>query len=305
MKKAIWLILVVFVVIISILYLKEYNSAKSSKDSVTITTTIYPLYFITKSIVGDKINIKRLIKPGNEIHSFSPTPTDLVEVSHSDLLISLGAKIEPWVKKIADATHVKLFTLEDRLYTISSSHHHADHGDSSINPHIWLDFGNDIKIVELISAKLSQLYPQYKSTFVKNAIKLKDSFAKLNQAYSISLKECKKDTILVGHDAFGYQEKRYGFEAESIMGIFAHSRPDASKIAKMSDMIKSKGLKYIFMDPIESSKSAMQLATDMNLTPLPLYTVGNISLQDEKGAKDMLSLLRANLGNLKKGLECR
>ncbi|SFV49875.1 Zinc ABC transporter, periplasmic-binding protein ZnuA [hydrothermal vent metagenome] len=300
-------------VIVSILYIKDYNSSRSSEDSAIVTTTIYPLYFITKGIVGDKVVVKRLIKPGNEIHSFAPTPTDLIDVSHSDILITLGKKIEPWVEKMANATYVKLFALEDGLETIASSHlhhthHHGEHRDSdksSINPHVWLDFDNDIKMVDMISTELSRLYPKYKSIFTKNAIKLKENFGELKLAYENGLKECKKDTILVGHDAFGYQERRYHFEAESIMGIFAHSRPDAAKIAKLSDMIESRGLRYMFMDPIESSKSAMQLATDMNLTLLPLYTLGNISLQDEKSGKDMFALLKANLVNLKKGLECR
>jgi len=310
MKKAIWLILIVFMIIVSILYIKEYNSNKSSDDSAIVTTTIYPLYFITKSIVGDTITVKRLIKPGSEIHSFSPTPTDLVDISHSDILITLGTKIEPWVEKLANATYVKLLNLEDELDTITSHHlHHHDANTksdkSSIDPHVWLDFDNDIKMVDLISSKLSQLYPKYKSLFAKNANRLKESFRELELAYRQALKGCKKDTILVGHDAFGYQERRYHFKVESIMGIFAHSRPDASKIAKLSDMIKDRELKYIFMDPIESSKSATQLATDMNLTLLPLYTLGNISLQEEKSGSDMLRLLKTNLLNLKKGLECR
>ena len=313
MKKAIWLILIVFITIVAIIYIKDSNSnsKREHNDRAIVTTTIYPLYFITKTIVGDRVEVKRLIKPGNEIHSFSPTPADLVDISHSDILITLGEQIEPWVDKLADATDTKLLKLEDKLFTISShhSHHHHD-GDkhidkSSINPHLWLDFDNDIKIVDMISAKLSQIYPKDRDIFLKNATKLKRDFVDLKIAYTKGLENCKRDTILVGHDAFGYLEREYHFEAESIMGIFAHSRPDASKIADLTDMIKSKELRYIFVDPIESSKSVSQLATDMNLTIEPLYTVGNISLDDEKSGKDMLILLRDNLINFKKGLECR
>ncbi len=320
MKKAIWLILIVFMIIVSLLYLKEHNSNRLSEKRAIVTTTIYPLYFITKSIAGDEIVVKRLIKPGNEIHSFSPTPTDLVEISHSDILITLGVKIEPWVEKISDATYTKLLDLSAGLDTIEGSHHHhhdgnehhtgnheaSEHNDKrSIDPHVWLDFDNDIKMIDRVSTKLSQLYPKYKDRFVKRATRLKGSFGELKLLYSQGLKECKQDTILVGHDAFAYQERRYGFEVESIMGIFAHSRPDAAKIAELSDMIASKGLRYIFMDPIESSKSAIQLATDMKLTQLPLYTLGNISLRDEDSGIDMLKLLKINLSNLQKGLECR
>ena len=305
MKKAIWLIVIVTSLLLFVLFLQESADKRTEvqkhTQKHTIVTTIYPLYYLTKGIAGGEVEVYRLIKPGNEIHSFSPTPTEMVALDKSDLLITLGKDLEPWTQKLSAATNVKVLALEEGLSLIHTGEDHH----TGINPHVWLDFDNDIKMVEMIRDTLATLYPKYSVNFLKNASLLIEKFEKLKEVYSQGLKQCDKQILLVGHDAFGYMEKRYGFETESIMGVFAHSRPNAAKIVALSNLIKSEKLHYLFSDPVESSKSASQLAMDMNLTLEPLYTLGNISLVDEQKGEDMISLLYLDLVQFRKGLECQ
>ncbi len=84
MKKAIWLIVIVLFLLLLVLFLqksteKSAEVQKHQQDHI-IVTTIYPLYYFTKGIVGESIEVMRLIKPGNEIHSFAPTPADMVSL---------------------------------------------------------------------------------------------------------------------------------------------------------------------------------------------------------------------------------
>ena len=295
MKKAIFLILTLSIVTVAVILLQKSNSS-DKEESRGVIATIYPLYYITKEIVGDEVQVKRLIKAGSEIHSFSPTPKDMVELSNSDILITLGDRLEPWVGKLSNATDVEILPLADSLNLI----HHKEH----IDPHLWLDFKNDIAMVDIIEKRVSKLYPSSSEIFAKNAKSLKDKFQNIDSRYSDGLKECKQDTILVTHNAFGYMQRVYGFKSISIMGIFAHSRPNASKIAILSDEIKKKSIKVLFFDPMSSNKSASQLATDMKLTLLPLYPLGNISIDDEKRGDDMFKLLSKNLTSLQRRLEC-
>ncbi len=212
---------------------------------------------------------------------------------------------------MASATDVKTLSLEKGLNLLHTGKgHHGDHGEeghdhSGIDPHVWLDLDNDIKMIEMIRDKLVTLYPKHSMYFQENASLMKEAFTKLKKSYSQGLQRCDQEMLLVGHDAFGYMKKKYDFETESIMGVFAHSRPNAAKIAALTNMIKAKKLHYLFTDPIESSKSASQLANDMNLMLEPLYTLGNISLSDEQKGEDMMTLLYLNLIQLRKGLECQ
>lgn len=316
MKKALILIFIIIVLIISLVFSqRNTNESISKEQSNTVVTTIYPLYYITNAIAGSYIDVKRLIKPGSDLHSFSPTPEDMVTLMNSNLLITLGESMEPWINRIVTATNMNTLTVTDQLDIIclTAEHHHevGDHHahkpkshNKGLDPHVWLNFENASRITEVIRKKLSQLFPKYSSQFQANASALQLKFKKLHQLYKGSLKLCKKDTILVAHDAFAYMEKEYGLHTESIIGVFAHSRPNASKIVKLRNIIKEKNLTYLFYDPLIFNKSASQLAKDMNLTLLPLYTLGNISLDDEKRGEDMMTLINLNFAQLKKGLEC-
>jgi len=311
-KKAIWLIVIVFSLLLSFFLLpKIIDKPPKQINNHTVVATIYPLYFLTKEIVGGQIEVQRLIKPGNEIHAFSPTPVDMVTLDRSDLLITLGRDLEPWTQKLEKATGVKVLSLEGELSLVHgrAGHDHAkEHRDrdrhSGINPHVWLDFDNDIKMVEMIRDTLAVQYPESSLHFQKNASRLIKKLESIKKAYTEGLAHCSREMILVGHDAFGYMERRYGFETQSIMGIFAHSRPNAAKIAALSDEIQKKNLHYLFIDPMESSKSAIQLAEDMSLKLERLYALGNITLRDEQKGEDMITLLYFNLTQLQKGLEC-
>ncbi|MEA3418199.1 MAG: metal ABC transporter substrate-binding protein [Campylobacterota bacterium] len=319
MKKALLLIVIVLFVLFAVLVYQKSSDISPAKQEHTVVTTIYPIYFMTKEIAGEHVNVKRLIKPGSEIHSFSPTPANMVELDKADLLITLGKELEPWTGKLSAATHVEILSLGEGLDLVRNSEqspeHHAEHKSeegsghqqhrAGIDPHVWLDIDNNRKIVGMISRRLSVLYPEYSTQFEENALKMQAKSKTVQKAYEQGLKQCAKHTILVAHDAFGYMERAYGFEAESIMGVFANSRPDAAKIAELTKMIKEKKLRYLFFDPMVSSKSASQLAHDMNLTLEPLYTLGNISLENEKKDENFLMLLYFNLKQLRKGLECR
>ena len=303
MKKAI--LLIISILLITLLVISLQKSDKGNHKEVVITT-IYPLYYITKEIAKEHIEVRQLIKVGNQIHSFSPTPKDMVELDRGSLFITLGERLEPWSKKIAEATTVDVLSLDTTLDLIERSSHHDEHKhNSGIDPHVWLDFDNNINMAEAIKNRLTKIYPQYSKSFKKSTIELQERFRTLKREYEDGLKSCQKDTILVAHDAFGYMQRAYGFESQSIMGIFAHSKPNAKKIAKLTRIIDSRGISILFYDPLVSTKSATQLANDRDLELLPLYTLGNISLKNRDKKEDMISLLRHNLTQLQKALQCQ
>jgi zinc transport system substrate-binding protein len=282
----------------------QKSNQKVDNQKEMVVTTIYPLYYITNEIAKGSIVVKQLIKAGNQIHSFSPTPKDMVELDGGELFITLGEKLEPWSAKIAKATTVEVLSLDTTLDIINHEAHEHKH-NGGIDPHIWLDFDNDIEMSRVIGEKLIALYPQYSDEFKKNLIALQERFEALKILYRDGLSECKKDTILVAHDAFGYMQRRYGFESQSIMGIFANSKPNANKLAKLTKIIEQKGLTMLLVDPLVSTKSATQLAQDRGLKLEYLYTLGNISLKNRDEGRDMMILLKDNLATLQKALQCQ
>ena len=45
-----------------------------------VVTTIFPQYDFVRAIGGDLVNLRMLLSPGEEVHSYEPTPLDIKEI---------------------------------------------------------------------------------------------------------------------------------------------------------------------------------------------------------------------------------
>ena len=69
-------------------------------DKLQIVCATYPAYDFAREIAGDKAEITLLIKPGAEVHSYEPTPKDVVRIQNSDLFICNGGESEEWLEAL-------------------------------------------------------------------------------------------------------------------------------------------------------------------------------------------------------------
>ena len=48
------------------------SSALDSEEKLSVVTTIFPQYDFVREIAGEQVNLKMLLKPGEETHSYEP-----------------------------------------------------------------------------------------------------------------------------------------------------------------------------------------------------------------------------------------
>ena len=104
-----WLI---SVILISVLLLSgcggqnKISGGKSAPGSgeesgkISVVTTIFPPYDFVREIAGDHVELKMLLKPGEESHSYEPTPQDIIAIQESDVFIYTGGENDVWVEDI-------------------------------------------------------------------------------------------------------------------------------------------------------------------------------------------------------------
>ena len=68
--------------------MSENEGADDGKQK--IVTTLYAPYDFAKNVGGDRVNVKMLLAPGEESHSYDPTPQDIMAIEHCDLFIYNG-----------------------------------------------------------------------------------------------------------------------------------------------------------------------------------------------------------------------
>lgn len=311
MKKILFLSVIITVFMIS------GCGKKQEEKGIKITTTIFPLYDFSREVGGDKVSVKMMLPPGAEAHSFEPTPADIVRLNESSLFIYTGESMEPWAEDILKSVkNDKLKVLEaSEGITMIKGHHNEEHGaddhhdetghhHDEFDPHIWLDFSNDIKIVSAIAATLCKIDPANSSYYNGNAAAYSKTLTALDADYKAALDKCSNKTIIYGgHFAFGYMAKRYGLKHVSpYRGFSPDAEPSPKDIAALSDMVKKTGAKYIYYEELVDPKVAKVLSSETGAGIIMLHGAHNLTKNDFTSGKRFIDIMYDNLEKLKTGL---
>ena len=293
---------------------KEAQAPVPSHKKLTVVTTLFPLYDFARAVAGDKAEVTVLLPPGIEPHSFEPKPEDIVRISKADLVVFTNEYMEPWAVKILKtiATQPVVVDASKGVTMLKADPeeeaehaHDGEHPNGWMDPHIWLDFANAQIMVQNIADGLIAKDPANRDFYAANAHAYQQKLAQLDEEYKTGLKNCSKRVFLHGgHYAFGYLAKRYGLSYHSAQAVNPDAEPTPAKIAEMVKEMRSNGLKYVYNEELLSPATAEMIAKETGATVLMLNGAHNVSKEDFDKQVGFLSIMRQNLVNLKKGLQC-
>lgn len=103
---------VVFIVTISmILGMAGCGKTTEKEDNyrLKIVTSLFPYYDMARAVIGDVkgIDLKMIVTPGQDSHSFEPTPSDVIQMENADVLIYNGGSLETWIDTLLDSLNNK------------------------------------------------------------------------------------------------------------------------------------------------------------------------------------------------------
>ena len=143
--------LFIFLVLITLFITGCTKENKLDENSISIVATNFPSYDFARSVVTKvdenylaqtnnftNVDIKLLIKPGMETHSFDPTPKDIIDIQNADIFIYMGGHSETWVEKILATSNKlpkKIIKLKDVVEISDSHHHHETEEEHNHNEH--------------------------------------------------------------------------------------------------------------------------------------------------------------------------
>ena len=176
---------------------------------------------------------------------------------------------------------------------------------SKFDPHIWLDMDNAQKMVDNIATALIKKDQRNSDYYLKNAHDYKARLIALDQRYRTELTGCKTKTILhAGHWAFAYLAKRYNLKYIAAYNVLADAEPSPQKIVTLVQQVKTEKVPYIYYEDMINPRLAHMIAKETGAGLLKLNNGHDVSKADIKNGESFISLMKKNLINLKKGLQC-
>jgi len=136
MKYTIGIIIGLVLIALGAYFVASNQGSEPSNEegqSLSITTSFYPLQFALERIVGEFGTVTN-IGAGRDPHNFEPSTQDMVTLQRSDLVVLQGADFEPWGDDViarleADNVPVIIATADIKLHEGGHDHGKKDSPD--------------------------------------------------------------------------------------------------------------------------------------------------------------------------------
>jgi len=286
---------------------------QTQTDQLKIVSTIFPGYDFARAIAGDNADITMLINPGSEIHSFEPSPQDIINIQNSDVFIYVGGESEAWVEKIIanlDTNRTKIVRMMDAVDLVKEElvegmePEHEDEDEAEYDEHVWTSPLNAIKIVESIRDAIVNADPQNANYYQTATADYTKQLAQLDSDIRTMLSNTAHHTLIFG-DRFPlrYFVEEYNLQYYAAFpGCSDQTEASTATLAFLINKIKSENIKYIFTIELSNQAVARTIAAETGTEILEFHSLHNISKSDFDSGKTYLQIMHQNLTNLKRAL---
>ena len=270
-------------------------------EKLTVVTTIFPLYDFARAIGGENISVKMLIKPGAEVHSYDPLPSDMRAVYDSDLFLYIGGESDKWVNNLIDGTKANSLALID---TIEHNHQHTHHGHNHADEHIWTSPDNAVLMLKEICESMIKIDGKNADIYTKNCDEYIKEINLASKETSNTVSQYKNPFILVADRfPFSFFAKQYSIEYEAAFDGCAVSTDISLKtMSRLTETIKQNKIKTVFCTELSNKNIANALKEELGVQIIELHSAHNVTLDDFVNGITYADIMRRNNSALKRGL---
>jgi zinc transport system substrate-binding protein len=293
------------------------DSQVKQQKRLSIVATTFPEYDWVKNIVGnDSLFEITLLEKGVDLHSFEPTPENILQISKADLFIYVGGESDEWVEKALENPQnpnrkvVNMMQVlgekvkAEKIVEGMEEEHHHEEGEE-MDEHVWLSLQNASILVRHIADSLVALSPEKKEMIVANANAYREKLEALDAEFAKVIVPGK--TILFG-DRFPFRylvdDYKISYYA-AFVGCSAETEASFKTIAFLAKKVDELNLKTIFVLESRTHKIAETIRDNTKSKDqqiLPLHSIQSISDLDLQNGVNYYMLMQQNLEVLKRAL---
>lgn len=313
-KKCLSIAIITVTVAVSAFALFFGNGETYSEDRITVVATTFAQYDFAREIARDKADVFMLLAPGEESHTYEPTPEEIMKIQKCDIFIYGGGESDKWadnILKTADDS-VRVIRMMNVVELFESEHHHNEaedehlHGDEKeYDEHVWTSPLNAIKIVEAIGEALIECDSDNKSFYKENMSGYISELKLLDKEFEKLFESSSNKTIIVGDRfPFRYFAERYSLSYVSAFpGCSAQAEANPKTIADLIEKGKQENVSIIFKVDLSKGNVAETIAEAVGARVETLYSCHVVSAEDYSDGITYIGLMQRNFNVLSKAVK--
>ena len=272
----------------------------TSRPKVLASFTI--LADLAQAVAGDHLAVASLIKPGAEVHSYEPTPSDLRQAAGAVLIVDNGLNMESWRERFYTdlPDHIPRVTLTQGIEPLSIS-------DTVVagrpNPHAWMSPRLAMVYVENLRQAFTEAAPEHGEAFAVNAAAYNQQLLQLDEELRQAIARLPKQRrlLVTCEGAFSYLARDYGLEEAYLWPVNGDSEVTAKRLAEVIRLVKDRHLPAVFCESTVNSAAQEQVAAATGARLAGVFYVDSLS-GPQGPAPTLLELQRHNIRTLMDGL---
>lgn len=289
--------------------------SESDAAKLSIVCTSFPCYDFARAVAGVAAEIRLLIKPGAEVHSYEPTPTDVLEIAQCDLFVYVGGESDVWVEDILasfedDAPQTLRFfdcveALEEEEKEGMTLPGEGGQDDGvEYDEHIWTSPVNAAAMVGAMRDALCALRPEQSTAFEGSAQAYIDRIMEIDAEFRAVVDSAdRREMIFADRFPFLYFAREYGLDYYAAFpSCAAESEPSAKTLAFLIDRVRRDGIPAVYTIELSSGRTAQAIADETGAKILTFYSAQNLSETDFAAGETYVSLMERNVAVLQEGL---
>ena len=225
--------------------------SQAADKKIRVTATVTMVADLVRSVGGDRVQVEALMGPGVDPHLYKAAASDVSKLQQADVIFYSGLLLEGKMQDIFN----KFARSKRFVYPVTESiptdrllepPEFAGHYD----PHVWFDVPLWKLCVDTVVKGLSEADPAGKDYYEKRAAETR---ARMDELHQWALKKAaelpaERRILVTSHDAYNYFGRAYGFQVVGLQGISTVTEAGLADMAKLSDFIREKRIKAVFVE---------------------------------------------------------
>lgn len=251
------------------------------------------------------VDLQLILKPGTDIHSFDPSPKDIMAIENAGIFIYTGGESDKWADKLLKTVKnppSHIFKLVENI-AIEKDEHETEHNHEA-DEHVWTSPANTLKLIDCLAAALSECNPTMADIYSANAAIYKEEIENARNAIRSVLAKKEKRVIVVG-DRFPlkYFAQEFGIKYyAAFAGCSSAVEASSATIAELIDIIKEEKLPAVFAIELSNRRIAETIAKSAGVNVLELNAAHNLMQRQFDSGMTYVDTLYANAEALDAGL---
>lgn len=298
--------MVAAILIVSVLFI--CGGTCLADDVLNIVCTSFPCYDFVRAVAGDRAKVQMLIKPGAEVHSFEPTPADVMAIAGCDLFVYIGGESDAWAVDILESfggvapRTLRFFDCVEGLEN-KDDHGHDEHAHE-YDEHIWTSPANACVMINALADVLCEIDAEHAEVYQNNETAYETQIAQLSSEFATIVEgSARREMIFADRFPFLYFAKEYDIEwYAAFPTCAAESEPSAKTIAELISKVNKDGIPVIYTLELSSGKTAKTIAEETGAKILTFHSIQNVTETDFSAGETYISLMQRNADALREGL---